>query len=499
MFETIDLTRIPELLEFNQFDPLLFGTSLFLFLFAGFLLVYIFLKATDKLQLVWLILFSLFFYYKASGIFVLLIVGTAIVNYMFGMWIHKSGEGAMRKASLALAVLINLSVLAYFKYANFFITSVNELGGTTWTTLDIIVPLGISFFTFKSLNYIFDIYYEMMEPDYSFFEFLLFVTFFPNTMSGPIDRARNFLPQIREPNPVTKEVLGKAVLLISVGLIKKYAIADYISLNFVDRVFESSTRFTGVENLLAIYGYTLQIFCDFSGYTDMAIGISLLFGFKLMDNFNYPFKAKNVAEFWRRWHISLSTWLQDYLFKPLQMSFRHMRLAGNALAIMLTFVLCGLWHGSTWGFVFWGFLHGFFMSFSLLTKDLKDKLFTITRLKNTKFLGLIQTVITFHLIAFAFVYFRTPSLSNASDMFNQIINYFHPGVLVQFIQGYQSVFFLMVIGFLFHFLPDSIEKGAEKLLVKSPLVIKGLILGLVIYLVAQVKSADLQPFIYFQF
>ncbi|MHC1737275.1 MAG: MBOAT family protein [Ignavibacteriaceae bacterium] len=499
MFNNIDLTRIRELLEFNQFDPLLFGTSLFLFLFAGFLLVYIILKANYKLQLSWLILFSLFFYYKASGVFVLLIVGTAIVNYMFGMWIHKSGEGAMRKVSLALAVLVNLSVLGYFKYANFFITTVNEFGGRTWNTLDIIVPLGISFYTFKSLNYIFDIYYEMMEPEYNFFEFLLFVTFFPNTMSGPIDRARVFLPQIREPNPITKEVLGKAVLLISVGLIKKYAIADYISLNFVDRVFESSTRFTGVENLLAIYGYTLQIFCDFSGYTDMAIGISLLFGFKLMDNFNYPFKAKNVAEFWRRWHISLSTWLQDYLFKPLQMSFRHMRLAGNALAIMLTFVLCGLWHGSTWGFIFWGFLHGFFMSFSLLTKDLRNKFFTFTRLKNTKFLGLIQTVITFHLIAFAFVYFRTPNLLAASDMFNQIINYFHPGVFTQFIEGYQGVFIFMVIGFLFHFLPDSIEKGAEKLLVNSPLVIKGLILGLVIYLVAQVKSADLQPFIYFQF
>lgn len=499
MFNNIDLSRIPELLEFNQFDPLLFGTSLFLFLFAGFLLVYIILKTNYKLQLIWLILFSLFFYYKASGVFVLLIIGTAVVNYMFGGWIHKSGEGVMRKVTVALAVLVNLSVLAYFKYANFFITSVNELGGTTWNTLDIIVPLGISFYTFKSLNYIFDIYYEMMEPEYNYFEFLLFVTFFPNTMSGPIDRARNFLPQLREPNPLTNEVLGKAVLLISLGLIKKYAVADYISLNFVDRVFESSTRFTGVENLLAIYGYTLQIFCDFSGYTDMAIGISLLFGFKLMDNFHYPFKAKSVAEFWRRWHISLSTWLQDYLFKPLQMSFRHMRLLGNALAIMFTFVLCGLWHGSTWGFIFWGFLHGFFMSFSLLTKDIRDKIFTVTHLKNTKFLGFIQTVITFHLIAFAFVYFRSPSLSYASDMFNQIINYFYPGVFIQFIEGYRSVFILMVVGFIFHFLPDSVEQAAEKLLVKSPLVIKGLILGIVIYLVAQVKSADIQPFIYFQF
>ncbi len=505
MLNSIDFTALKSLFEFIEYDPLIFGTSLFLFLFAGFLLVHAVLKVNYKLQLYWLLLFSLFFYYKTSGIFVILLISTALINYLFGIWIQKSGEGTLRKIVLSLALLVNLGILAYFKYANFFITTVNDLGGTEWSVLDIIIPLGISFYTFKSLTYIFDIYYEMMEPEYSFFEFLLFVTFFPNTISGPIDRARIFLPQVRESNPITNEVLGKAVLLISLGLIKKYAIADYISLNFVDRVFESSARFTGVENLLAIYGYTLQIFCDFSGYTDMAIGISMLFGFRLMDNFNYPFKAKSVADFWRRWHISLSTWLQDYLFKPMQMSFRHMKIVGNALAIMLTFVLCGLWHGSTWGFVFWGFLHGFFMSFSLLTKKYREKLIALVGLKNTRFLGFIQIFITFHLIAIAFVFFHPPvypitsSIDQAMIMFTQITEYFHPGVFVQFIEGYQGVYIMMVIGFIFNFLPSSLEKYTEKYIIKSPLVVKGLILAIVIYLVAQVKSADLQPFIYFQF
>lgn len=495
----VDFTKIVDLLSYNQYDPMLFGTSLFMFLFIGFLGIYLLISSSNKLQVAWLIIFSFFFYYKVSGIYIFLLLMSAVLNYVFGEFLRTSNKPLNRRIILVLSIVLNIGVLALFKYFDFFLEIGNSNNLFTIDPMDVILPLGISFFTFKSMNFVFDYYYEIIEDKYTFPEFLLFVSYFPNTLAGPIDRAREFLPQIRERNPITNEVLGKAVLLISLGLIKKYAIADYISLNFVDRVFDMPTRFTGAENLLAVYGYTLQIFCDFSGYTDMAIGISLLLGFKLMDNFNYPFKAKSVADFWRRWHISLSTWLQEYLFKPIQMSVRNLRIWGNVIAILITFILCGVWHGPTWGFVFWGFLHAFFMSFSLLTKSIRTKFFSLIGLNNTKLLAFFQIFFTFHLIAFAFVYFRASTFEAASEVFNQILDYFHPGVLLQFVEGYRGVFVIMVIGYVIHFLPSKLYDYAEKILVAVPLPVKALILGVVIYFVAQMKSADLQPFIYFQF
>ena len=182
---------------------------------------------------------------------------------------------------------------------------------------------------------------------------------------------RNSLPQIDKEPFLSKEDFGKAIFLISAGLFKKVVVADYISMNFVDRIFDFPLRYTGVENLLAIYGYVLQIYCDFSGYSDMAIGIALLFGFKLMDNFNSPFKATSIADFWRRWHISLSKWLLDYLFKPIQLSLRHLRMMANIIALFITFLICGIWHGAGWNFILWGAMHGFMMSFGLLVQKPK--------------------------------------------------------------------------------------------------------------------------------
>ena len=255
--------------------------------------------------------------------------------------------------------------------------------------LAIFLPIGISFYTFKSLTYVFDIYYDTLNLLY-LQDFSLYIFYFPNILMGPIDRASAFLPQIDQEPFISKEDIGRATFLIIAGLIKKVVIADYISLNFVDRVFDFPLRFTGVENLLAIYGYTLQIYCDFSGYTDMAIGVSLLLGFKLMDNFNSPFKATSIADFWRRWHISLSRWLQDYLFKPLQFQFRSMRVFGNMLALLITFFICGLWHGAGWNFIIWGTLHGFMMSFALIIQKPKLRLYNFLKINNTKSLKLIR-------------------------------------------------------------------------------------------------------------
>ncbi len=362
------------ILKYDQNDPLIFSTSLFLILFFVFLVFYNILNRNKNARLFLIILFSLYFYYKAAGFYFAILIVSAIANFLFGKWIGITENFTKKRLVLALAVIVNLGMLGYFKYTNFIIQIINDFRTAQIDPLEIFLPIGISFYTFKSLNYVFDVYFDTLKPTNSLRDFGVYVFFFPNILAGPIDRASAFLPQVEKEPFVSKEDIGKAMFLIMAGLIKKVVIADYISLNFVDRIFDFPLRYTGIENLLAIYGYALQIYCDFSGYSDMAIGIALLMGFKLMDNFNSPFKASSVADFWRRWHISLSRWLQDYLFKPIQLSLRNLRIYANIIAVFVTFLLCGLWHGAGWNFILWGAIHGFMMSFALLIAKPKNKL-----------------------------------------------------------------------------------------------------------------------------
>lgn len=495
----LDFTKITDLLVFNPGDPLLFGSSLFLFLFFVLLIFYRAFAHSKNVRILLVLFFSLYFYYKASGIYFLLLIFSAVVNFFFGRWIYQNKEPLPRKFLLIANVIINLGVLGYFKYTNFFISILNDLQVGSIDPLDIFLPIGISFYTFKSMNYVLDIYLEMMEPTKSFRDFSLFVFFFPNILAGPIDRASEFLPQVENDVSISKEDIGKALLLIMSGLVKKIVIADYLSLNFIDRVFDAPLRFTGVENLFAVYGYGLQIYCDFSGYSDIAIGVALLMGFKLMDNFNSPYQATSIADFWRRWHISLSTWLLDYLFRPLQMTFRNMKMAGNVLALVITFLLCGLWHGASWMFLFWGLLHGLYMGVGLFLQKPKKKLYDKLKLTNTKLLRVGQVFVTFHLLAVSWVLFRVQSFELAGDVFNQILEFFKPGIIPQFIEGYTPTFVIILVGYFIHFLPRSLEVKTANVLAKQNPVVQGIILAVVIWLCAQVQSAELQPFIYFQF
>jgi len=400
---------------------------------------------------------------------------------------------------MLLSLLFNLGILGYFKYSNFFIQIINDLQLGNIEFFDLLLPLGISFYTFKSLSYILDIYLEKMEPSTSFRDYFLFVTFFPNILSGPIDRAIDFLPQVQKKYSLSKKDIATGLVLIMMGLIKKIMIADYICLNFVDRVFDSPVRYTGVENLLAVYGYALQLYCDFSGYSDIAIGIALLLGFRLMENFNYPFKAKSISDFWRRWHISLSSWLLEYVFRPLQLGLRNWRKAGNITALVITFVLVGFWHGASWAFLFWGLLHGIYMGIGLLVQGPKRKFYNKYKLSNSKIFGAIQIFVTFNLVAFSFIFFRASDLSSAIEVIEQIIYYFKPSVFVQFAESFTPTFVLIFIGFLFHFLPSSLLDKSIEAFSKVNVLVQAIILTLVIWLVSQVQYADLQPFIYFQF
>ena len=508
MIGFLDLNRFIQYIDFNKlqqlfvYDPtnqLYFSTSFFLFFFFILLIFYRIFSFSKNLKIYTIIFFSLFFYYKDSGYFFLLLFFSTFINFYFGSWIYKSKSDLVKRILFISILTINLGLLIYFKYTNFFIRIYNGLSSGNIQFLNIILPVGISFYTFKALSYVIEIFIGTMEPTVSLRDFVLYMYFFPNILAGPIDRAVAFLPQIEGELVPTKEDIGKAVFLIMSGLFKKVVIADYIGLNFVDRVFQVPLRFTGVENLLATYAYSIQIYCDFSGYTDMALGIASLMGFKLMDNFNIPFLATSIADYWRRWHISLSTWLLDYLFKPLQMNFRRMRIYGSALAIFITFLIVGLWHGANWTFVVFGLFHSTYLAVSLLTQKYRKAFYDKVHLTGTKTLKVFQIFVTFHLVLITAIIFRSDSLQTARNVFHQIFKFFHGAVFFQWISGYTEVFVLILLGYALHFIPKSVDNKVKSMITAAPVYVQALLLALMILLVVQIESAQLQPVIYFNF
>lgn len=500
MFSSIDFNKFWQLFVYDPNDHLYFGSSFFMFLIFGLLIIYRLAAKSKNIKIYSLIFFSLFFYYKNSGYLFLLLFLSTIINFYFGSFIFKAKKPGIKRLLFILVLVIDLGLLVYFKYTNFFLQILTEIHAGNFQPLDILLPVGISFYTFKAMSYVIDLYIGTIEePTRSLSDFCLYMFFFANILAGPIDRAAAFLPQVKEGPKVTKEDIGRAVFLIMCGLFKKNVIADYIGLNFVDRVFQVPLRFTGVENLLASYAYALQIYCDFSGYTDMALGIALLFGYKLMDNFNIPFIATSVADYWRRWHISLSTWLLDYMFKPLQMKFRKIRVWGSAAAIFLTFLGVGLWHGANWTFVVFGLLHSTYLAVSILTIKYRKAIYDKLHLTGTKFLKVFQIIITFHLLLIGAIIFRSDSLSTAMNVFHQIFTYFQGAVFFQWISGYSKVFIMILIGYAMHFVPKSVDNKIMRAITASPVYVQALLLALMIIVVVQVESAQLQPVIYFNF
>ncbi|MBL7775807.1 MAG: MBOAT family protein, partial [Saprospiraceae bacterium] len=456
----------------------------------GFLAIYRVLQPYDRMRIYWCILFSIYFYYKSSGIFFLLLIASVVIDFHLARWIERAPTKAAKKGLLVLSLAANLGMLAYFKYTNYFFELWSGLSGAQALHLDIFLPVGISFFTFQSLSYTIDVYRGQLKALDDVWDFMFFVTFFPQMVAGPIVRAADFLPQIRQPLLVTREMFGRGVFLFCVGLFKKAVISDYISLNFVDRVFESPAQYSGLENLFGVYGYALQIYCDFSGYSDMAIGIGLLLGFRFPDNFNSPYQSLSVTEFWRRWHISLSTWLRDYLY---------VSLGGNRqgawrtyLNLMLTMLLGGLWHGAATRFILWGGLHGLMLALERWWKSVYPHPPGWGR----RFLGGLWT---FHFVCFCWVFFRAGDMATAQLLLEQIVFNFQPQLLLEFVQGYAPVVFWMALGYGLHLLPVAWERAAEGQVTRLPLLGKAVLVVAVAALVMQVKSAEVQPFIYFQF
>ena len=490
----IDFSRIKEVLTYDPQAPMIFSSGIFLWLFTAFLVVYVLLQHKHTARILFVTLFSYYFYYKSSGTYFFLLALVTVCDFFLAQLMARAEGYWKRKGLVVLSLSVNLGLLAYFKYTNFLGGMIASLMGGEFTALDIFLPVGISFFTFQSLSYTIDVYRKDIKPLTSLLDYAFYVSFFPQLVAGPIVRARDFIPQIRKPLFVSQEMFGRGIFLIFSGLFKKAIISDYISVNFVERIFDNPTLYSGVENLMGVYGYALQIYCDFSGYSDMAIGIALLLGFHFNLNFNSPYKSASITEFWRRWHISLSSWLRDYLYISLGGNRRgKIRTYFN---LFITMVLGGLWHGASWLFVIWGAWHGVL----LIVHKVYRRIFPVAKDDRP---GIIRhffhVLLTFHVVAAGWIFFRSPSLDVAGQIFTQIFTNFRPEAIPSFVSGYAVIFVALVVGYLLHFAPHRWSQWLQRELSWSPLVVKAAILALVLFFVLQVRSSELVPFIYSQF
>ena len=501
---------ISRLFSYDPDEPFIFSSAAFWIFLLLVLLGYSLVYKKLSLRNLYLFLISLFFYYKSGGLFLILLIIVTFVDFFCGLLISGSATRRSRRIFLLISILSNIGLLAYFKYTGFFIDSINDifgtdfvvhdflqsfsnsLLGTSFDAADIILPVGISFFTFQSLSYTIDIYRKKLEPVRNIIDFGFYVSFFPQLVAGPIVRASEFIPQLYSEFHLRQREFSHALFLISKGLIKKIIISDFIAVNFIDRVFEMPAMYSGFENLTAIFGYGLQIYCDFSGYTDIAIGLGLILGFRLPVNFNSPYKASSVADFWRRWHISLSRWLKDYLYIPIGGNRKgRLRTVTN---LMITMLLGGLWHGAALRFVLWGGLHGL----GLVVNKLWIYLFG-EKTNKKWYIRAVAVFLTFNFVSFCWIFFRAPDMESALLMIRQIATDFSPGSYLSLITTYSTVFSLIIAGYLIHFLPEKVKESYRGLFIKIPLVAQMIIIMLIAVLLFQMRTTEVMPFIYFRF
>ena len=442
---------------------------------------------------------SYIFYGSWNRWYLALIFTSSTVDWLCAGRLARATDVTVRKRWLALLIVYNLGILSVFKYFNFFMESAGDV--VRMAGLDVhlphsslILPAGISFFTFQSMSYAVDVYRREIEPEPSYLRYLTFVAFFPQLLAGPIVRARDLLPALRNRPPLTEAMGGQGLLLIATGLFKKIAIADALAVNIVDRTFDLPHQFTSVEMLAGVYGYALQIYCDFSGYTDIAIGSALLLGLHFPPNFDAPYKSLNLQEFWRRWHISLSSWLRDYLYVPL---------GGNRGGpfktyrnLILTMLLGGLWHGASWNFVIWGALHGGALAVLRFWQRRRDAAGQGTLLSG-RFGGLgtaLAGVVTFHYVCFCWIFFRAADFPGAIAVLRRLWAFEGGAANVS-----TPVMAALAVGFATHFWPRAWFDAQVRRFIALPALAQAAILIAVTQGLQQVAQAKVVPFIYFQF
>lgn len=440
-----------------------------------------------------LLIASCIFYAAWNLRYLGLILYSTLLDYTIGAAIHRSADPGRRKLLLCVSLVGNLGLLAVFKYYGFFAENVYALLETiglhpSLPALQLILPVGISFYTFQSMSYTIDIYRRELEPRRSFIEFALFVTFFPQLVAGPIVRARQFLPQLDGATRATARQTGTGIYLILKGLIKKVLIADILAVYLVDPVFSAPARFGALAIVAAIYGFKLQIYNDFSAYSEIAIGTGRLLGFEFPINFRSPYKAHNIADYWRRWHITMSTWFRDYVYFPLGGS--RSGLARTAVNILITFGLIGLWHGAAWTFVIWGLYNG-----ALLCCHLAMVAFASRRDRSRepspsrRLLGVLSV---FHLTMLGGLVFRAADVETVRTMVSR------GAALAEGAAIDGRLVLLIGVAVLLHFAPETWKLGAEERFAEMSPVLQGAAVALVLGLLVLV-SGQVQPYYYFQF
>jgi D-alanyl-lipoteichoic acid acyltransferase DltB (MBOAT superfamily) len=477
---------------------MLFPTITFALFFMVVLPVSWLLMPRRRRWKLFMIAASYFFYGYWDWRFCFLLAGSTLANQLFARLIDRSEDEQIRRRWLVVAVGFNLALLGFFKYYDFFASNatntLHDIGlDISPALVSVALPIGISFFTFQALSYVIDIYRRTFTPG-RLLDFAVFLSFFPHVVAGPIVRPAEFMPQLKARHDPRYVDASRAFFLIFIGLFKKVVIANLLATEIVDAVFASPQQHSSLEILVGIYAYAVQIYADFSGYTDMAIGIALLLGFRFPQNFDSPYTSTSIQDFWRRWHMTLSRWLRDYLYIPLGgnrgSSFR------TYFNLMLTMLLGGLWHGAAWTFVVWGGIHGFYLSVEHWRRSRRERL-QLPEPPDTATRRWTQRLVTFNLVCFAWVFFRSESLSNALELLGRLVDpshWFEPAPLVTI-----GVLLAIAAGILEQYVPRAAWGRAMSRFSYFAPVAQGLVLGLVILVTNTMGPRGVAPFIYFRF
>lgn len=471
----------------------------FMVTFVVFLAIYLCLRQRHKtVMMAYVVAFSLFFAWKASGVLMLLLPASAIASWLLTENIRQS-KGRERRAWLTVAVIVEIAPLLYYKYTNFLIDILNDITQSNFSPLALILPVGISFYTFQTVSYSIDVYRRRFNLRATLPEYLFYITFFPLLMAGPITRAGTLIPQLRDigrngsadnDETLSDTLAYTGLWLIMLGMLKKVLIADYIA-QYNDWIFDNPTGYSGFENLMGVFGYTLQIYCDFSGYSDMSMGLASLMGLRLRENFRSPYQSLNVTEFWHRWHIALSTWFRDYLYIPL--GGNRCGKARTMLNNLVTMLVAGLWHGASMMFVIWGAMHGAALVVHKLCKSRLDNI------EDTWYSRIASWTVTFIFLCTTWVFFRADSMDAACAVFRQIGTDFSISYLVPFVRTRPVWTLIVIAGFASHAIRQSSIGTLKEKFISSHWTVKLLIMLIVAQLAVNISQDSVRPFIYAQF
>ena len=477
--------RLLSLLEYDAAQPISLVSALFLFAFLVFGIGYLAVRNHRTLRTLYVVLFSLYFYYKLSGAYLLLLLFVALSDYTIARLVARSQRRGRRgRGWVALSVVINVAILVVFKASSLVADLLATLfEGGIFNIEALVVPAGVSFFVFQSIAYVVDVSRGTIAPLRRFSDYLFLLSFFPKMFLGPLVRAKEFIPQIESPRPtLLREELGRAVTLIAGGLLKYAVISKSLGVLFVTPAFAGELGDSGAVALVAIYGFTLQIYCDFSGYSDIAVGVALLLGFRLPDNFDAPYKSATITEFWRRWHISLSSWLRDYLYIPLGGNRRGR--VRTYLNLFITMLLGGLWHGVGMTFLAWGALHGIALALHKVW---------LAVVPNAKVVGcdmkpiwrVCGIVLCFHIVAFGWLLFAADSMTTVEDMLHSIAHSFAIADLRALVESHGAFFVVMALGYLMHLMPRRFDGAVRGAITRGGFVVQLVVMVVAVWLVMQ--------------